>query len=112
MEQLEQIPQRVTGPVLINVAPKTPYLHVKEYEAMGYDMAIYPPLSITTAYTAIKQKLEELKTDGINKDGGHGGVSFDELTNFLGLNYYRGLEEEFLKDLDLNAEHVGSGLEH
>ncbi len=97
MEQLKRIPGLINGPVLVNIAPKTPYLNVKQYEDMGYAMAIYPPISITTAYTAIREKLIELKKDGINKDGGHGGVPFDELVNFLGLARYREIEEQILR---------------
>ena len=33
----------------------------------------------------------------MNKDGGHGGVPFEELVDFLGLGKYRSLEEEVLK---------------
>jgi 2-methylisocitrate lyase-like PEP mutase family enzyme len=97
VEQLASIPKLVNGPTLVNLAPKTPYLHVKEYEKMGYAVAIYPPISITCVYAALKEKLTELKTEGMNKDGGHGGVPFDELVDFLGLARYRSLEEEVLK---------------
>jgi len=98
MDQLASIPKLINGPALINIAPKTPYLRVSRYEEMGYAMAIYPPICITTAYRAIKEELTELKAKGMNEDGGHGGVSFDELVEFLGLSKYRTLEEELLKD--------------
>ena len=94
--QLQKIPKLIDAPVLVNVAPKTHYLHLKRYEEMGFAIVIYPPLSLTTAYTAIKEKLTELKTDGIMKDGGHGGVPFDELVEFLDLTKYRALEGKLL----------------
>lgn len=97
IEQLARIPKLVDGPTLVNLAPKTPYLHVSEYEKMGYALAIYPPVSITVAYAALKEKLTELKNDGMNKDGCHGGVPFDELVSFLGLTEYRRIEEEVLR---------------
>ncbi len=97
VEQLARIPKLINGHTLVNLAPKTPYLHVSKYEEMGYAMAIYPPISITCVYAALKEKLTELKREGMNKDGGHGGVPFDELVNFLGLAAYRGMEEEVLK---------------
>jgi 2,3-dimethylmalate lyase len=97
VDQLACIPQLINGPTLVNLAPKTPYLHVQKYEEMGYAMAIYPPVSITCVYAALKEKLTELKTEGMNRDGGHGGVPFDELVNFLGLTQYRQIEEEILK---------------
>jgi 2-methylisocitrate lyase-like PEP mutase family enzyme len=100
MDQLERIPKLVKGPVLVNVAPKTPYLHIKRYEDMGYNLAIYPAVCITTVYAALRAKLVELKSEGMNSDGGHGGVPFDELVDFLGLSKYRKLEEEILRDID------------
>jgi 2,3-dimethylmalate lyase len=97
VEQLARIPKLINGPTLVNLAPKTPYLHVSEYQKMGYALVIYPPLSITCVYAALKEKLAELKAQGMNKDGGHGGVPFDELVNFLGLAEYRRIEDEVLK---------------
>jgi 2-methylisocitrate lyase-like PEP mutase family enzyme len=99
LPQLEKIPKLIDGPALINIAPKTPYLPIQRYEEMGYRLAIYPPLCLTTAYAAIKRKLEELKKEGILADGCHGGVPFDEMVNFLGLSKYRAMEEKLLSDL-------------
>lgn len=98
IEQMEKIPKLIKGPVLINIAPKTPVLHFKRYEEMGYSIVIYPPLSLTTAFVAIREKLVELKAEGILKEGAHGGVPFDELLDFLGLPKYRALEEDLLGD--------------
>jgi 2-methylisocitrate lyase-like PEP mutase family enzyme len=100
VEQLEKIPALVKGPTLVNVAPKTPYLNIKKYEEMGYALAIYPAISITTVYAKLREKLVELKSRGMNEDGGHGGVPFDELVDFLGLSRYRKLEEDILKGTD------------
>ena len=100
MDQLEKIPRLVKGPILVNIAPKTPYLHIKRYEDMGYALAIYPAISITAVYATLREKLVELKSRGMNADGGHGGVPFDELVDFLGLSKYRKLEEEILKGID------------
>ena len=96
-EQLEKIPKLINGPVLVNVAPKTPYMNVKEYEAFGYAMAIYPAISLTAAFAAIKAKLKELKGFGITGDDGHGDVPFAELIDFLGLSKYRDLEARLLE---------------
>lgn len=98
VEELGNIPKLIKNvPVLVNIAPKTPYLPVSRYAEMGFAIAIYPPLSITTAYRAIRQELMELKKDGITQHGAHGGVPFDEWLDFLELNRYRGLEEEVLR---------------
>ena len=91
-EQLEKIPELINGPILVNVAPKTPFMHIKKYEAFGYAMAIYPAISLTAAYQSIKDKLKALKDQGITVDDGHGDVPFEELVEFLGLSKYRNLE--------------------
>ena len=96
-EHLEKIPKLINGPVLVNVAPKTPYMNIKEYEAFGYAMAIYPAISLTAAFAAIKAKLKELKDTGITGDDGHGDVPFAELIDFLGLSEYRDLEARLLE---------------
>jgi len=96
VKQLEKIPKLIKGPLLINIAPKTPLLHFKRYEEMGYSIAIYPAISLTAAFVAIREKLIELKREGIMIEGAHGGVPFDELLKFLGLKKYRDLEEKFL----------------
>jgi 2,3-dimethylmalate lyase len=97
LDQLESIPRLITGvPLVVNVAPKTPYLPASEYEEMGFALAIYPPLSITNAYRAVKEELMELKRDGMTKRGPHGGVPFQELIDFLDVAYYTKAEEEVL----------------
>jgi len=98
VEELAKIPRLVKGPILVNVAPKTPSLHFKQYEEMGYAMVIYPPISITAAYMAIRERLVELKEKGITMEGAHGGVPFEELLDFLGLEKYRVLEGEVLRE--------------
>jgi 2-methylisocitrate lyase-like PEP mutase family enzyme len=92
-----KVPKLINGPVLINIAPKTPTLHFKEYEEMGYSIAIYPPITITATYAAIKAKLSEFKEKGIVEQGAHGGVPFDELLDFLGIEKYRTLEKDLFK---------------
>jgi len=98
MEQMEKIPRLIKAPVLINIAPKTPVLHYKRYEEMGYSIAIYPPISLTAAYAGIKEKLMGLKKDGITQAGAHGGVPFEELLDFIGLKKYRDFEEKLLRE--------------
>jgi carboxyvinyl-carboxyphosphonate phosphorylmutase len=97
-EQLEKIPKLINGPVLVNIAPKTPFMPVKKYEAFGYAMAIYPAITLTAAYGSIKDKLKALKDQGITEDDGHGDVPFEELVEFLGLSKYRNLEAGVLTE--------------
>ena len=108
-EQLEKIPELINGPVLVNVAPKTPFMHVKKYEDFGYAMVIYPAITLTTAFGSMKGKLKELKNHGITEDDGHGNVPFEELIEFLGLSTYRNLEARVLADQPGNDRAENSG---
>jgi 2-methylisocitrate lyase-like PEP mutase family enzyme len=72
-------------------------LHFKRYEEMGYSIAIYPPICLTASYVAMKDKLMELRKKGILEEGAHGGISLDELLDFLGLGDYRAFEDELMR---------------
>ena len=97
VEELESIPRLIkNAPVMVNVAPKTPYLNAEEYEKMGFHLAIYPPLSITNTYRAVKEELMGLKEKGTMRHGVHGGVSFEEMNDFLDVGHYRNIEEKLL----------------
>lgn len=106
MEQLEKIPNLLNGPVLLSLGPKTPYMHSKRFEEMGYSVIIYPIDSITTAFLAIRAKLIELRDRGIVEEWVDKGIPFDELVNFLRLKEYRDMEERFFKK-GLTINHDG-----
>lgn len=96
LKQLEDIPKLIKGPVLINVAPKTPNLNYKIFEDMGYSIVIYPSISLTASILAIRKKLVELKENGIVEQWAEEGFSFEEILDFLGLKEYLNLEKEVL----------------
>jgi len=96
MEQLEKIPKLIDGPVLISIGPKTPNLHFKRFEEMGYSIIIYPSICHTASILAIREALSELQGKGIVKQWAEAGVPFDEMLNFLGLRKYRDFEDKLL----------------
>lgn len=98
IEQLEKIPKLVEGPTLINVAPKTPFLHYKDYERMGYRVAIYPPISLLASFVATRERFLELRHTGLIKEGVHGGVPLEEFLEFLGIGKFKSFEEEVLRE--------------
>jgi len=96
-DQLEKIPKLIKAPVLVNMAPKTPNLGFKKFEEMGYAIIIYPSIALTASFLAIKERLSELKENGIVKQWAEMGVPFEEMINFLGAKEYEKLEEKFLR---------------
>jgi carboxyvinyl-carboxyphosphonate phosphorylmutase len=98
MEQLEKIPKLLKGPILISMGPKTPNLNFKRFEEMGYSIIIYPSISLTASFLAIRERLLKLRGNGIVQQWTELGIPFEEMLNFLGLKKYEDLEEKMLRD--------------
>ncbi|HEV2100031.1 MAG TPA: isocitrate lyase/phosphoenolpyruvate mutase family protein, partial [Stellaceae bacterium] len=64
VEEVAAVPRRVNGPCLLNVVygGKTPFLDLREAEAMGYKLAILPGLLMKSVVGICEQALAELKT--------------------------------------------------
>lgn len=63
LEEVQQVPQRVKGPCLLNVVwrGKTPQVDMRDAQTMGYRLAILPGILIKTVYGAIDAALASLK---------------------------------------------------
>lgn len=70
IEEVRAIPQRIQGPCLLNVVQggKTPVVHLKDAEKMGYKIAILPGLLLRAAVQAFDQALDSVKTHHIAPD--------------------------------------------
>ena len=65
-DELAAFAEKMSVPLLANMTEfgKTPLLGVKELEAIGYRMVIYPQTALRTAFGAIAEMLSDLKRDG------------------------------------------------
>jgi 2-methylisocitrate lyase-like PEP mutase family enzyme len=65
-EELAMIPQRVGGPLLVNIVEgaKTPPLSVAELGEMGFDIVLYANTAMRAAVVGMQRVLESLKTNG------------------------------------------------
>lgn len=63
LEEVAAIPQRVTGPCLLNVVPggRTPILDLRQAESMGYKLAILPGLMLKATIEAGDAELAALR---------------------------------------------------
>jgi 2-methylisocitrate lyase-like PEP mutase family enzyme len=63
LEEVRLVPQRVTGPCLLNVVwrGKTPQVDMRDAQAMGYRLAILPGVLLKTIYGACDAALAALK---------------------------------------------------
>jgi len=61
--------ERVTVPLVANMTEfgKTPYLTIKEFEALGYRLVLFPVTALRVATQAIEAMLEELKAFGTQR---------------------------------------------
>jgi 2-methylisocitrate lyase-like PEP mutase family enzyme len=94
---LERIPAEILAHTLINLAPNTPNLTTTEIEKMGFDVAIYPGISITATYEACVKELSLLKETGKQENMSYWKDNFSKMNELVGLSTYRELEEIYLK---------------
>jgi len=100
IEEMKRIPELLSDvPLLVNMVEgggKTPLLPVRELEAMGFRIAIYPASAWMAAIKAMQGVLRELKEQGSTDGFSEHMVSFQEMFEVVGLAQYRALEAKYL----------------
>ncbi len=68
-KEFKEFARRVKSPLMANMTEfgKTPYITVKEFEAMGYSIVIFPMTAFRIAMKAMEEALIELKERGTQK---------------------------------------------
>lgn len=91
-EEMRRFCAAIPRPCMANIVNggTTPVLPPSELEAMGYKIAAYPLVLISTAVKAMQQALASL---GRSQDAGQ--VSFDELRRLVGFPAYYELERRY-----------------
>jgi methylisocitrate lyase len=99
VEEMKRIPELLDVPLLVNMVEgggKTPLLPVKDLEAMGFRIAIFPTSAWMAAIKAIQGVLKELRESGTTDGYAEHMVSFQEMFEIVGLSHYKTLEEKYL----------------
>lgn len=99
-EEVEQMPKRVNGPVLINMysGGKTPLVSTAELRAWGYRIVVWPSHLQRASIMAMQRALELLKRDDVSAaDDPDLMVSFSEREDLVGMPEYQTLERRFLR---------------
>jgi len=98
IEELEIIGKTVDAPLMLNVTEggKTPILSAKEYEQLGFNVIIYPVVSLYAASKAMEASLRHLKEHG--STAGY----LDKMDSFASFNKTIGLPEM----IDLEKKYV------
>ena len=100
MNQLSEIPKRLTKPALFNMAAsgKTPFLSVDEIQSLGFKLILYPNFMLLAALPAMHMVLQTLKQTGSVKHLVEQIASFQDFFNLMGMDEVRTLEERYLID--------------
>lgn len=77
---------------------KTPLLTVKELEELGYNVVVYPNVTVYATAWALKGLWEGLKRYGSTKHWLDKIIPFDEFNTLVGLDKIRELESYYYKD--------------
>ena len=78
---------------------KTPLLTVKELEELGFNVVVYPNVTVYATAWALKGLWEGLKKNGSTKHWLDKIISFNEFNTLIGLDKVRELESYYYKDL-------------
>jgi len=97
LEQVAQIPQRLPGAHLFNMASsgKTPFLSVAEITRLGYKLMILPNFTALAAIKAMAEVLVEIKRTGTVTGVLDRCASFQEFTALGGLPHLQQAEKRF-----------------
>jgi methylisocitrate lyase len=77
---------------------KTPLLTVKELEELGFNVVVYPNVTVYATAWALKGLWEGLKRDGSTKGWQDKIIPFNEFNTLIGLDKVRELESYYYRD--------------
>lgn len=98
-EEFIQFRNEIKAPLLANMTEfgKTPYFSVKEFEAMGYNMVIFPLTAFRMMLKTVKNAFEELKAEETQKKMIDNMLTRKELYDLIGYNEYDGIDKKISK---------------
>ena len=88
-DEFAEFRKKVKLPLMANMTEfgKTPYLKVQEFEALGYNLVIFPVTAFRAAMKAVKDTLDTLKADGSQKGMLDSLMTREEFYDLI--DYYR-----------------------
>jgi methylisocitrate lyase len=100
-EEMMRINREINAPMnAIQIeGGKTPLLTVKELEELGFNVVVYPNVTVYATAWALRQLWEGLKKNGSTKHWQDNIIPFDEFNTLVGLDKIRELESYYYQDL-------------
>lgn len=100
--EVERVADEVEGPLLYNCSASAPKLALDRLEALGYDVAMYPRMSILPAITAMHETFEAAREDPVEAferaQERFGDLPFESYDSFAGFDRIAAQEREFLPE--------------
>ena len=97
VEEMKRITAEIPPPLLVNMVEggRTPVLPLKELEAIGYEVAVYPVTGILSAAHALDHAYRHLAAHGETAALSGRMMGFDEFGSLVGLEEKYALAEKF-----------------
>lgn len=96
LQQMKEIPPRLSKPCLLNMAFPNQDLEVKVVEEMGYKIAIYPLITLLGSIGGSLRMCNRLLSEGKYQLSEDVPFSFEQLHQFLGLDKVKNLEKKYV----------------
>lgn len=95
-EEIERVAKEIDAPLLINMAigGKTPFVPISKLEKMGFNLAIFPAVTMKSAIVAIRETLNQIKTNPDQRPGGD-ELTFEDIKNIVGFPEYYEMEAKY-----------------
>ncbi len=79
---------------------KSPYLSVKEFEDIGYNMVIFPLTAFRVMLKSVADTLSKLKSEGTQETFIEEMMTRKELYEIIGYENYEGIDKKISKKID------------
>ncbi|MFQ5965839.1 MAG: methylisocitrate lyase, partial [Candidatus Scalinduaceae bacterium] len=91
--------KEISAPLLVNMTEfgKSPYLSVKEFEDMGYNMVIFPLTAFRVMLKSVADALSKLKLEGTQKPFIEEMMTRKELYEIIGYEDYEVIDKKISK---------------
>lgn len=97
VDEMRRITAEIPPPLLVNMVEggRTPLLPLKDLEAIGFEVAVYPVTGILSAARALEQAYTHLARHGDTKAIEDAMMGFDEFSTLVGLDEKYALAEKY-----------------
>ncbi|MDA4121030.1 MAG: methylisocitrate lyase [Thaumarchaeota archaeon] len=99
-EEFSEFRKKVKLPLMANMTEfgKTPYMRAEEFEALGYNIVIFPVTAFRAMMKAVEGTLEKLKTEGTQKGMLNSLMTREEFYDLIDYHRYEQADKKALDE--------------